>query len=109
MKLIELQPEFLKIKDKRSYFKTDNIKEADGIFFLCPVCFLKNNGAKGTHYAICWQPHVSLDFKPTPGRWEFLGTGFNDLTLVNGSSSVLFQDGCGAHFFIKNGEIEIIN
>lgn len=109
MKLTELKPEFLKIESERSYRKTDDIKEADGVFFLCPVCFKKNNGEKGTHYAICWRPHVPFTFKPVPGRWEFSGTGYEDLTLINGSSSILFQGGCGAHFFIKNGEIKIIN
>jgi hypothetical protein len=42
---------------------------------------------------------------PTPGRWDFQGTGLQDLTLVAGSSSVLLTGGCRAHFFVRDGEI----
>lgn len=108
MKLAELEPQFLKIKDERTYLHVDNIKEADGIDFLCPVCFVANgNSNKGTHHIMCWQLHVPQTHYPIPGRWNFLGTCFTDLTLQNGSSSVLLTGGCRAHFFIKNGEIKL--
>jgi hypothetical protein len=106
MKLQELNPHFLKIVDDRTNHRVDNIKEADGLLFLCPVCFEKNNGAVGTHSIICWQPHVPQTRSPKPGRWNFIGTGYNDLTLQAGSSSILLKGDCGAHFFIKNGEIQ---
>jgi hypothetical protein len=72
----------------------------------------------GVHGVICWQPHVPQTMPPVPGRWKFMGTGYNDLTLVAGSSSILLtctckpKPGeppckcCKAHFFIKNGNIE---
>jgi hypothetical protein len=43
---------------------------------------------------------------PKPGRWEFSGTDFHDLTLTAGSSSIFLHAAkCQAHFFITNGEI----
>jgi hypothetical protein len=81
--------------------------DADGVFFLCPKCFLANHGDVGTHSVMCWRPRVPADVAPKPGRWEFQGTGLHDLTLVAGSSSILLTGpGCGAHFFIRNGAIE---
>jgi hypothetical protein len=107
VKLTDLNPQFIKIVSTSEYHNVDSIKDADGIMFLCPMCFEKNKGPVGTHSIICWQPHVSQDFTPKPGRWEFQGTGYDDLTLVAGSSSILLQgEGCGAHFFIQNGEIK---
>lgn len=109
MKLSELEPEFLKITgDKTSeYVKTP--AEADGVMFVCPKC-LHNNGYRrpGVHSVICWEPNVPQTREPKPGRWKMEGSGFHDLTLVAGSSSVLIrkeEGGCGAHFFIRNGEI----
>lgn len=61
--------------------------------------------SKGVHSVICWKPSVSQTVKPTPGRWHILGSGFADLTLQSGSSSVLITDGCRAHFYITNGNI----
>lgn len=106
MKLTELDPHFLKILSEREYQCADvSLAEADGVQFLCPVCFAKNGGPVGTHSVICWRPHVPPDVNPKPGRWEFSGTGYNDLTLTAGSSSILLTSGCKAHFFITNGEI----
>jgi hypothetical protein len=107
MKLTELNPQFLKILDERTFQHTDDIAEADGMCFLCPVCFVTNNGTVGTHSCICWQPRVPQTINPIPGRWNFSGTGYSDLTLTAGSSSILLQgEGCKAHFFITNGEIK---
>lgn len=112
MRLRELEPEFLKItgEDTFRHYKEDgslySLSEADGVLFLCPVCFKTNSGPIGTHSVICWQPHVPQNIGPVPGRWSFSGTGLNDLTLTAGSSSILLMGGCNAHFFITNGEIK---
>ncbi len=104
MKLIELEPKFIKRKDDSNYQDTEEL--GDGIRFLCPKCFIANGGAIRTHSVICWQPHVPQTTSPTPGRWNFLGTGYHDLTLQAGSSSIALTDGCKAHFYIRNGEIQ---
>ena len=105
MRLRDLEPQFLRRKSPREWQNVDSIEEADGIFFLCPKCFAANGGAIGTHGVMCWRPHVPQDTPPTPGRWEFEGTGYGDLTLVAGSSSVLLTSGCMAHFFVRAGAI----
>lgn len=105
MRLVELEPEFLKLNDSRHFGFVETIGEADGIRFLCPKCFSDNKGNIGTHGVICWKPSVPQAVRPNPGRWELQGTGFDDLTLVAGLSSVALKGGCEAHFFIRNGEI----
>lgn len=106
MKLAELEPAFLKWISDREYQMTDQMAGADGLEFLCPVCFKANNGSVGTHGIICWTPKVPQTTSPTPGRWNIQGTSLADITLVAGSSSVSLPTApCRAHFFVRNGEI----
>lgn len=118
MRLTALEPTFLKVIDD-SHFESDvSFADADGILFLCPKCFLANGGRVGTHSVICWRPpRVPQTIHPIPGRWEFEGSGFDDLTLKAGSSSILLNgNGClprlpdgtyspGWHGFITSGEV----
>jgi hypothetical protein len=104
VKLTELEPQFLRF-GAGTYAHADAIADADGIVFLCPKCFAANGGSIGTHSIICWQPgRVPDDARPGPGRWNFLGTGLDDLTLRAGSSSILLEGGCNWHGYIENGE-----
>lgn len=106
--LLDLEPEFLKVIDERMFHcEGVSIDEADGICFLCPKCFAANSGSCGTHSVICWRPNVPQTIHPTPGRWDFRGNGFEDLSLVAGSSSILLHGGCNAHFFVENGHIRM--
>lgn len=107
MKLTELEPRFLKWIDDTHFSNVDKIDEADGIFFCCPLCMKNTNMHRpGVHGVICWEPNVPQTTSPTPGRWNMSGTGYGDLTLTAGSSSILLTgEGCKAHFFITNGEI----
>lgn len=108
MRLSDLEPDFLSIESEGHYRIHHDIARADGVQFLCPVCFTKNGGAVGTHYIVCWQPHVPQTVSPTPGRWNLQGTGYDDLTLVAASSSVLLPTSpCRAHFFVRSGEITL--
>ena len=74
-----------------------SLDDADGIQFLCPAC--------RAHDIICWQPHVPDTWQSESGRWNFLGTGFDDLTLQMGSSSVHYRGPCDAHFWVRDGGI----
>ena len=106
MRLTDLEAEFIKRTregDHDIYRVVDSIDQADGISFLCPLCFKANGGSVGTHGVICWRPRVPLTVTPGPGRWEFHGTSLGDLTLVAGSSSVQLTQGCRAHFFVRAG------
>lgn len=108
MKLTDLEPTFLKHapQDGQDISIMDvPMLEADGIQFLCPKCFIENKGSYGTHSVRCWSPKIPQTFDPKPGRWNLVGTGFQDLSLVAGSSSVLLTSGCMAHFLITNGEV----
>ena len=115
MNLVDLDPEFIRLErdevatikiGSATFSRVASIAEADGIFFLCPKCFETKGGPIGTHRVICWRPQVPQTIHPVPGRWEFQGTGFADLSLVAGSSSVLLTSGCMAHFFVRSGRIE---
>jgi hypothetical protein len=124
MLLTELEPEFIRreVRPCAGYGKDPEcnvvsphtehewwlpceLPSADGVQFLCPVCFVANGGAVGTHSIVCWRPRVPVGVEPGPGRWEFQGTGLADLTLVAGSSSVALRGGCAAHFHIRDGAI----
>lgn len=110
MKLSELHPHFLKIEDDKSLQMTDALEGADGVQFLCPKCFRDNGGRVGTHSIICWfKGKVPATKNPRPGRWNPSGTGYADLSFVPpGNTSVLQIGGCGAHFFLENGEVRFV-
>ncbi len=87
----------------------EDIKEADGILLLCPLCFQNNGGSNiGVHSILLYQPHIPQEYNPTGGRWSFLGTGLEDLELVAASSSIQLEEGCKAHFFIRNGAVDLL-
>lgn len=95
-----------------SYAIEPTIESADGICFVCPLCWLAlkdsnydpNVGVRGVHHVLCWRPRVPAGVSPGPGRWDLHGTGLNDVTLVAGSSSIHLQGGCGWHGYVRNGE-----
>ncbi|RJP17199.1 MAG: hypothetical protein C4529_14990 [Deltaproteobacteria bacterium] len=106
MKLLDLEPRFLTRIDDNNFREHDDIAQSDGVMFLCPKCLSRSERGKvGVHWCICWGPSVPQTTQPTPGRWGLVGTGYQDLSLIAGSSSVLLQGGCHAHFFIRDGEI----
>lgn len=107
LRLTELDPQFLKRINDTNFRHVETIEEADGVMFVCPLCY-ENNGKSdiGVHSVLCWNPSVPQTTEPVPGRWNLLGTGYEDLTLQAGSSSIhLTGDGCGWHGFIRNGEV----
>ena len=107
LKLVEVDGVVKEVMgDVEYHIPVDGPAESDGIMFLCPKCFRDNGGAKGTHRVLCWRPKVPPEVDPKPGRWEFQGSGIDDLSLVAGSSSILLNGpGCQAHFFISGGAI----
>jgi hypothetical protein len=107
MRLVDLDAKFLKRDNDRHFCIVETIGDADGVEFLCPKCFVSNNGAVGTHGVICWASSVPQDTDPKPGRWNLSGSSLYDLTFVGpGAVSVLLQGGCNAHFHVRNGSIE---
>ena len=83
-----------------------SLPEADGVWFLCPLCFTRNGGSMGTHMVGCWfRGRVPDWVDPKPGRWTPFGTGIDDLTFVPppASISVFLTSGCMWHGHIKQG------
>jgi hypothetical protein len=115
VKLTELDPQFVcwtqenwpDAQGKYCYNQVDSIAEANGVIFLCPLCFVANQRSNiGVHSICCWAPGVPQhEHLVGPGRWSMSGTGYADLTLSASSSSISVTSGCKAHFFIRNGEI----
>ncbi len=101
----------IEFRDQISYHHVDSLAEAQGIVFLCPTCFKTNGGSMGTHSVLCWSSSrgTPANATPLPGRWNLAGTGYEDLTLnseTGGNRSVLLTGpGCGAHFYVTNGEV----
>lgn len=83
--LTQLDPQFLRIISSSHKLCVDRIDEAQGLMFLCPACFEKNQGPVGTHMLITWFKGrgVPDDEDPKPGRWIVVsGTGYADLVLT---------------------------
>jgi hypothetical protein len=87
--------------------QAETIAEADGLWFLCPLCFAANGGPVGTHAVLCWfVGRVPDDVDPKPGRWTPIGTGLHDLTFVPSAGrtqSVLLTGGCEWHGHVVDG------
>jgi hypothetical protein len=89
--------------------RVEALAEAQGIEFLCPVCFAKNRGAVGTHW--CEVSFEGRGVKPAqgshtdkglPSRWTVSGTSLANLTLM---PSIKLEGGCAWHGYITNGGI----
>lgn len=117
MTLRELEARFMRVSSTdpdgrvRTLQEVDKIEHAQGVQFLCPVCFAKNNGPVGTHQVLCWSRSRGTPdtASPGPGRWALHGTSIDDLTLnpdpPSQNRSVQLNGGCNAHFFVTNGKI----
>jgi hypothetical protein len=87
--------------------RVETLAEADGLSFLCPMCFAANGGRAGTHSII-----VAFRGKAVPealflgsngvaARWDAAGNGLDDLSL---KPSILLYGGCKWHGFVTNGD-----
>jgi len=107
MKLAELEAQLLRRVDASTYSTAPiPLADADGVMFLCPGCWRKNDGPVGTHSIICWfSGRVPDDVSPGPGRWVPAGNSVDDLTFIGpAAASIQITGGCNWHGFIKNGE-----
>lgn len=113
MKLTDLEPRWVGYISG-GLWKPGTFKEAQGVFFLCPSCFIKNNGPVGTHALII--PFANRG-APETCCWQASGTDLTDLTLspsINVHPTPVTKDTLpefvnelckGWHGFITNGEI----
>ena len=110
MPLTELEPEFIRLASETgSFHRVATLAEAQGLLFLCPVCYQRNGGPVGAHSVICWSRSrgVPDGVHPAPGRWKLDGDDFLNLTLNGdgGSRSVALIGGCQGHFFVTAGQV----
>jgi len=105
MKLTDLDPRFLKSEGPYTHRYVDALEEAQGVKFLCPKCYVANNGPIGTHSVMVWfdKSGVLDSALPGPGRWNVSGSGFADLTLY--PSIHLSGEGCGWHGYVVSGNV----
>lgn len=111
--LSELDPQFVrheKREDGEYQVIVDTIEEAQGLRFLCPVCYVTNGGAIGTHSVVCWSVSRGVPdyISPGPGRWRITGTGLADVSLMEEpqrSRSVQLISGCCWHGFVTDGVV----
>ncbi len=127
MRLRELDAEWIGNWHELGFMVLPNVEGAQGVLYQCPKCAIgkpRGNRAsrrgdvpdttrewfEGAHYFLNWflnprnAPPVPDDEHPLPGRWLFTGDGIDFLTLA-GSVQLTAPPGCGAHFYIQNGEI----
>lgn len=97
--------------ERYEFHNVGSVGEADQIFFLCPLCFEKNGGSKGTHgvdvsFAGRNIPDEAgtRDSTGKPSRWTVVsGTSLDDLVLA---PSILLDagrepdKGCHWHGFV---------
>lgn len=117
MRLVDLEPEFVRYRTdtgpsgvRQILSPAANLAEAQGVMFLCPVCFARNGGSVGTHLiAVTFHGRGATDDQGSrgrggqPSRWHATGSSAEDLTLT--PSIDLGPGGCGWHGFITNGDV----
>lgn len=89
--------------------RAERLEDAQGIMFLCPVCFTANGGPVGTHLCeVTFANRGVLDTQGChgregkPTRWSVSGTSLEDLST---QPSILLEGGCNWHGYITNGEV----
>jgi hypothetical protein len=110
--LRELQGHFVRMLPgkRQTWRETKSIKNADGLSYLCPVCFHRNKGSVGTEHILNWflERGVPASFTPGPGRWAFKGTSLDDITFIgteNHSYSVAIIEHW--HGYVENGTVRV--
>lgn len=109
--LIELEAEFIIYTGEQKMRRVDTLEAAQGLLFLCPLCYTNNNGPVRTHSVIISfagrgvpDDQGSRNSEGKPSRWNVIGgTGINDLQL---SPSIhLKGEGCGWHGHIGHSGV----
>ena len=104
MRLEDLEGEFIRLVPEgpqTSFEVVPSLAKADGVSFLCPLCYARNGGSRGTHSVLCWFDNRSLPahLLPRP-RWLATGRDLETLTL---SPSVHLAGTCEWHGWVRSG------
>ena len=100
---------------RHEFHDVATVAEADHIMFLCPLCYGKNGGSKGTHSVMVTFAGRNVpdeagtrDAAGKPSRWNASGTTIDDLVLT---PSILLDakrppdQGCHWHGFVGSSGI----
>jgi hypothetical protein len=89
--------------DIDTFHLVETLAEADGVWFLCPKCFVANGGDVGTHWiCILWKEGPGQRFN-SGVRWQLAGgTGLGDLVLT---PSIQTHGGCNWHGFVGSSGV----
>jgi len=70
VRLLDLEPEWLYSDgNPKRYWRVASLAEANGIFFVCPLCYVNNeNRRPGVHGVVCWNCTVPQTVTPNPAR-----------------------------------------
>ncbi|HWG97193.1 MAG TPA: DUF6527 family protein [Nitrospira sp.] len=96
----------VRLCESKVYVNT--LAEAQGIMFLCPVCFAANGGNVGTHSCeVTFEgrgalPSQGTQNKQGPVRWNVSGDSYENLTTT---PSIQLIGGCNWHGYITNGDV----
>jgi hypothetical protein len=103
MKLLDLNPSFIRYDDRGSWVVVNSIQEAQGISFDCPVC--RNHGVSVSFVDDTLPSRYGTYEKKTgkPMRWKVTGTGLHDMTII-GEVDVEHVKHCW-HGHIRNGQV----
>ena len=106
--LRELEAEFTKATGNGGFHRVETLAEADGVFFLCPACFVTNHGPIGTHSVIVPftnAPAGAYSIRTADGReprWSVSGNSLDDLQC---SPSVQLLGGCNWHGWVGSSGV----
>ena len=77
LKLSDLDPHLLKRVSPVAFEYTDDIHEAAGLALQCPACHWasRRTHSNNSHMLVIWED---------PARWQFIGHGYKDLSLMAG-------------------------
>lgn len=117
MRFADLEPRFVRVSEG-GWQHVASVAEAQGVFFVCPTCYVKNGGTVvGTHGLLVWSRSRGTPDHVTPtSRWGLEGADVNDFSIVgevspanpDGRRSILLPPGegsCAAHFNVEHGQV----
>lgn len=102
-------------RERYQFHPVQTVAEADEVSFLCPLCFARNGGARGTHHVMVTfagrdvpEDAGTRDSTGKPSRWNVGGSCLDDLVLT---PSILLDAGrspdrgCHWHGFVGSNGI----
>lgn len=97
------RPLVAKVGNRELTVNVDFLREAQGIRFLCPVCF--NVGRGGVHFVSIPFADRAVDPDLHGRQWNVTGSGYANLSVI---PSYRIIGGCAWHGYITNGEVSVL-